>query len=395
MPTTEQKQLIPWKRFWCRFGGPIHVGDQVQGFLTDPEDEFTKLYNPELFTLDQLAAESCLILCGDPGIGKSTVIQQHKDTLKSSLGERGHFILIDFRDVPSDTAFNRWTIDSPEWQQWRASTERLLLVVDGVDEGLVKIPGFVSYLAASLRNEPLDRLKLILACRSAEWPVNEGPQLISLFGDFEKLPIYELCPLRQCDAELAAEKNGLKPHDFIQGVYQQKVVGMAALPTTLFFLLEEFREGGGFNGTHRQLYERGCQRLSQEIDPRRFEALRQLRKTERVSSPQEIYEAASLLAALLLVCGKSAIHTGQLEEADAASDLHISQAADTKLTEDVMRDAIASALFTSRANRAGLVSRTRLLPNAWPRNSYRACHSSKSAAPCVGVTGIKNMSSRN
>jgi hypothetical protein len=348
MQTPGQKQLSPWKRFWCRFGGPIHVGDQVQGFLTDPEGEYTKLYNPELFTLDQLATESCLILCGDPGIGKSTVIQQHKDALKSSLGERGNSILIDFRDVPSESAFTRWTFDSTDWQRWRASTDKLLLVVDGVDEGLVKIPGFVSFLTASLRNEPLDRLKLILACRSAEWPVNEGPQLISLFGNFEKPPIYELCPLRQCDAELAAEKNGLKPHDFIQSVCQQKVVGMAALPTTLFFLLDEFRERGGFGGTHRQLFERGCERMSREIDARRAEALRQLRKTERVSSPQEIYEAASRLAALLFVCGKSAIHTGQLEDADAASDLHISQAADSTLTEDVMRDAIASALFTSR-----------------------------------------------
>ncbi|MBE0544866.1 MAG: hypothetical protein IH623_26300 [Verrucomicrobia bacterium] len=351
--------MIPWKRFWCPFGGPIHVGDQLQGFLTDPEGEFTKLYNPELFTLDQLATESCLILCGDPGIGKSTVIQQHKDALKSSLGERGNFILIDFRDVPSESAFTRWTVDSPDWQRWRASTDKQLLVVDGVDEGLVKIPGFVSFLAASLRNEPLDRLKLILACRSAEWPVNEGPQLISLFGNFEKPPIYELCPLRQCDAELAAEKNGLKPHDFIQSVYQQKVVGMAALPTTLFFLLDEFREGGGFSGTHRQLYERGCERMSREIDARRTEALRQLRKTERVSSPQEIYEAASRLATLLLVCGKSAIHTGKLEDADAASDLHVSQAADSTLTEDVMRDAIASALFTSRGpSRFGFAHQT-------------------------------------
>lgn len=223
--------MIPWKRFWCRFGGPIHIGDQ--GFLTDPEGEYTRLYNPELFTLDQLAAESRLILCGDPDIGKSTVIQQHKDVLKASLGERGHFILIDFRDVPSDSAFNRWTFDSTEWQQWRASTDNLLLVVDGVDEGLVKIPGFVSYLAASLRNEPLDRLKLVLACRSAEWPMNEGPQLTSLFGNFEKPPIYELCPLRQRDAELAAEKNGLKPHDFIQNVYQQRVAGMSEVRDSL------------------------------------------------------------------------------------------------------------------------------------------------------------------
>lgn len=359
MRTSTPRLLIPWKRFWSRLGGPIHIDDFSPGFLTDPEGEYAKHYNSEFFTLDQLATESCLILCGDPGIGKSTVIQQHREALKSSAGEFGTFILIDFRDVPSEAVFIRWTFDSADWQRWRASSGTLLLIIDGVDEGLVKIPGFVSFLAASLRNEPIERLKLILACRSAEWPVNEGPQLTSLFGNSEKPPIYELRPLRQCDAELAAEKKGLKPHDFIRSVYQENVVGMAALPTTLFFLLEEFRGGGGFSGTHRELYERGCERLSREIDPRRAEALRQLRKTDRVSSPQEVYAAASRLAALLLVCGKSAIHTGQLTGADAASDLEVLQIADSTLTEDVARDAIASALFTSRGpSRFGFAHQT-------------------------------------
>lgn len=136
-----------------------------------------------------LLTEPCLILCGDPGIGKSTVIQQTKDVLKASLGKSGHLILLDFRDLPNESVFARHTFDSTEWQLWRNSTGKLLLVVDGVHEGLVKIPGFVSYLAAQLGREPLERLKLILACRSAEWPVNEGKQLISLWGYGEKSPI--------------------------------------------------------------------------------------------------------------------------------------------------------------------------------------------------------------
>ena len=168
-----------------------------------------------------------------------------------------------------------------------------------------------------------------------------------------------MCPLRQCDAELAAEKWGLDKRAFIMAVYDRKVVGLAALPTTLFFLLAEFREGGGFSGTHRELYERGCQRLAREVDPRRTEALRQLRRTARVSTPQEISEAASRLAALFLLCGKASIHIGTLDESNATSDLHISEAADTSLTEDVVMDTIASGLFTSRGpNRFGFAHQT-------------------------------------
>jgi hypothetical protein len=76
MPATIQKQLILWKRFWCRFGDAIHVGEDRQGFLTDPEGElFTRSYNSHLFTFDKLLSEKCLILCGDPGTGKTTVLQ--------------------------------------------------------------------------------------------------------------------------------------------------------------------------------------------------------------------------------------------------------------------------------------------------------------------------------
>jgi hypothetical protein len=359
MSVNWQKPIIPWKRFWCPFGETIHIGEHAQGFLTDPESQFYKAYNQNLFTLDQLLGESCLILCGDPGMGKSTVIQQAQEALKKTLAEDGYLIFLDFRDLPTEAVFERRTVHSAEWRRWRSSTGTLVLVVDGVDEGLVKIPGFIGYLRSQLANEPLERLKLILVCRSAEWPVNEGRQLISLWRHAKEQQIYELCPLRQHDVEEAAEKWGLDRRAFIKNVYQQNVVGLAALPTTLFFLLDEFRHSGGFRGTHRELYERGCHRLAREIDPRRIEALRQLRKTTRVSTPQEIYETASRLAALVLLCGKSAIHTGPLDEANAHSDLHISEAADPVLTEDVILDTIASGLFTSRGpNRFGFAHQT-------------------------------------
>jgi hypothetical protein len=366
MAAVEQKPIIPWKRFWCRFGDAIHVGDDRQGFLTDPEGElFTRLHNPHLFTFDKLLNEKCLILCGDPGTGKSTVLQQAKSTLENSLGADGKLIWLEFRDVPSESAFARRTFESDVWKQWQNSTGKLVLVVDGVDEGLVKIPGFVAYLASELRNTPIQRLQIVLACRSAVWPVSEGEQLIGLWGIIEKPPVFELCPLRHRDAVQAAEMSEIDAIKFIQAVYQQKVVGLAALPTTLFFLLDEFRGGGAFSGTHRELYERGCQRLARENDPRRITMLRALRNSAPASTPDQIYEAARRLAALLLLCGKSAIHIGPIADASTEADLHLSQAIDSSglevgpLTENVFYDAVCSALFTSRGpHRFGFAHQT-------------------------------------
>ena len=176
---------------------------------------------------------------------------------------------------------------------------------------------------------------------------------------------------------VAAETWGLNKSAFIENVYQQTLVGLAAIPTTLFFLLEEFRQNGAFRGTHRELYERGCQRLMREIDPRRIEALRLRRHISRLPNRQHLAESVHRLAALLLLCGKSAIHTGPSEEADADSDLHISEAADTDLTEDSILDAIATGLFTSRGRqRFGFAHQT-FAEMRWQRTFYRASHSCK------------------
>ena len=362
--------MIPWKRFWCRSGEPIDLGVDGQGFLSDPEGELARFSKPNLFTLDQLFKEPCLILCGEPGIGKTTVLREKLKALKGSQREGRGMIAIDSREIPDVSFFARKTFDSADWRQWRSSNARLVLVVDGVDEGLVKIPDLVSYLTGQLREEPIERLQIILVCRSAEWPVSQGEQLISLWNRVEKSPIvesgsikrpnpqnkqaeakksplFELCPIRQCDAMLAAETWGFDKEAFIEAVYQQKVIGLATRPTTLFFLLAEFGEGGEFSGTHRELYEQGCERLSQEIDRGRAESQRALRKTTRVSTPQEIHSVAKRLAALFLVCGKTAIHIGPLEEAGAKNELHISEAADEECAEDLIFDTVASGLFTS------------------------------------------------
>jgi len=360
MPAVSSKVMIPWKRFWCHFGGPIHVGHGNEGFLSDPEDKFTKYYNPNLRPLHQLLHKPCLILCGDPGSGKSTVIREAAEELKQSLGANGNLISIEFRHIPTESIFTKRTFDSLLWQQWRNSTGKLLLIIDGIDEGLIKIPDFISYLSGQLRTEPIDRLNIILVCRSAEWPQSQGLELISLWeGDPKLPPIFELCPLRQIDVELAAENWGLNKSSFIKAVYQKQISGLARLPSTLLFLLDEFRESGNFSATHRELYEKGCWRLSGELDKAKIETLRSLRRTDRIYSQQEIHRAASRLAALLLLSGKAGICTGSIEEANSNHDLHLHEGADEEITEDLLNETIASGLFTSLGiNRFGFAHQT-------------------------------------
>ena len=358
VPTSPKRPKIPWKRFWTRYDEPIHVGSDQRGFLSDPEDEFIRYLQPNVSTLDNLLSERCLVLWGDPGIGKSTVLGDAKGDIENSLGNDGRMIWIEFRDIPSDGVFARRTFDSPEWQEWKRGTGILVLVIDGVDEGLIKIPGFLSFLTGQLRIEGVERLRLILACRSSAWSFSEGEQLIGLWGQFEKLPIFELCPLRETDAALAAEKWGLDRKAFIEAVYKKSVAGLAALPTTLFFLLAEFQAGAGFSGSHRELYESGCRRLCEEIDPIRLGLLRHLRNSKPISTPEAIHEAATRIAAFILLCAKSAVHFGPSSEA-REGDLHINEIVGDSLSTNVILDCIASGLFSSRgADRLGFAHQT-------------------------------------
>jgi hypothetical protein len=65
-----ERPWISWKRWWTPLGGPIHL-EQAGGFLTDPLSEFARFYPLNVFRLDDLLQRHCVVLCGEPGLGKT------------------------------------------------------------------------------------------------------------------------------------------------------------------------------------------------------------------------------------------------------------------------------------------------------------------------------------
>ncbi len=98
MKATLPQSLIQWRRFWCVLGAQINASD---GFLTNPEGEFGRHFNPGLSTLDKLFLETVpLVLCGEPGIGKSTELENLRTTIQAKPTEfTDHLIWLVFRDV--------------------------------------------------------------------------------------------------------------------------------------------------------------------------------------------------------------------------------------------------------------------------------------------------------
>jgi len=296
---------LSWVRYWCPYPGTIHCGAS-SAFLTDPNERFFGSENGHLKkTAALLPTLGPLLLCGEPGLGKSTELQSITVQCKK---EGGVMLTVDFREIAEFTDFAKIVFESPQWTSWVAGESLLTLVVDGVDEGIMRIPSFVESLSRELRQTPTKRLRLLLACRTAEWPTTAQAPLFGLWNIPEKEPrIFELCPLRREDVTIAADVCGVDSQKFFSAVYQAHVEPLAARPVTLAFLLKEFRATGDFGKTHRELYESGARTLCGEHDPRRSELTRRLRKTTAIATLEERMEAAREIAARTLLSGLACV----------------------------------------------------------------------------------------
>ena len=125
---------------------------------------------------------------------------------------------------PIKSVFARRTFESDVWKQWKNSSGNLALIVDGVDEGLVKIPSFVSYLVGELRIVPIERLQSLPVCRSAEWPISEGQQLIGLWGVIEKTRLFLVVSASSMRCDAGPETLGIDAFAFMQFINKKSSV---------------------------------------------------------------------------------------------------------------------------------------------------------------------------
>lgn len=348
-----QRRQINWKRFWCPLGAGINCGDDGRGFLADPEGEYGEGTNPNVREIETLIPEAGpLILHGDPGIGKTHEFQRLKSIFQS-LGGPSLVLALTFRlHISNVQEFRQRTVESDLWQAWKSGHGVLTLMIDGIDEGLIRIPTFISALHGLLEEESVERLRLILTCRSAEWPESQGNDLLGLWPRPEEKPrpIYELCPLRFKDVQLAAETLAIDAEQLGNAIWQAQAIGLATRPVTLFMLLDEFPKNGNLPSSHRELYRRGTLKLVGEVDPGRLEILRSTRGSATGATIEERFRAAQRLAALLLCCGKRAIrHREDSDNSEGEHALQITQVFETGSQPTVAAgiEALESALFTS------------------------------------------------
>jgi hypothetical protein len=347
-----------WKRFWCLRDGGFHI--DANGFLLRSE------YFKDTVEFESIAEIPCLVLLGEPGIGKSRALKDAVQFVSKSFRSDKCFSL-DLRSFGSETRLYDALFKSKEIEEWLNGTHRLHLFLDSFDECLLRVDTVATLLTDELKAEkyPINRLLFRIASRTAEFPRSLENHLREIWSAEEKVKVYELCPLQAADVSEAATINEISPDDFFREIVAKNAGTLAARPVTLRFLLNLYRKDNRFPDKLTDLYEQGCRVLCDEQnDERRTSPT--LRGTLTADRKLTI---AARVAAVMVFCNKIAVwkeaETGENDETDILLRELSGYSEESgnigfNVTEEVVRETLFhTGLFTARgANRLGWAHQT-------------------------------------
>ncbi len=348
--------VYKWKRFWSPRSGEINFGDG--GYLIDPDSEWGHHYNPDLVDFDKISHLRCLILLGEPGIGKTHAIETEESKLIDKGHKKGYDILkLRLRSCTNiDKLFKHKT-----FSDWISGTYNLHIFLDSLDEGLLNIDILATLLVDGFEEffddypDYINRLYLRITCRTAIFPKFLEGALAKIFGK-ESLGIYELAPLRRIDVIETLQTNGLDSNIFLEEVQRKGVSAFAIKPITLKFLINTYRRNNYRFPPEQKLsdlYLDGCRELCEEPPENDFRASKEL---INLDSDQRLIVAAKI-AAVTIFANRSAIwiESGQGKISDEDVPLRILCQGDAiakerefPVTESAVRETLDTGLFSGR-----------------------------------------------
>ncbi|SDE48747.1 hypothetical protein SAMN02799630_05538 [Paenibacillus sp. UNCCL117] len=350
--------MFPWVRFWCSRKGTINLSDD--GYLYNPESEYGPIFNEHVVSFDKISEVPCLVLLGEPGIGKTEALRNVADK------EGNHTLRIDLRSYGTEERLIRNVFENPLFLACLRGERTLHLFLDSLDECLLQLNYVAGLLAEEFQkhkdNSNLKNLYLRIACRTADWPSLLERELGKIWGD-ENIQIMELAPLRRVDVYSAASSFEIDADKFMSEVSEKEVVPLAIKPVTLKFLLNLYKQHGSFPSTQKELYMQGCELLCEETNESRVSSqhVGNLRAKDRL-------RIASRIAALMVFSNKYAVWRGinfgnipdeDLTLGDISGESLRQSDILLKLSESEIEETLSTGLFTSRGlNRFGWAHQT-------------------------------------
>ncbi len=324
----------PIDRFWVPAGTIYTVSPE--GWLQHFTHNSLFTVSSDAVMIKELAAHRCLVLLGEPGIGKTTTLQPHTPLTAESSTVARH-MTVDLAGYSTEERVLHRVLESSEIDDWLASADTLCLTLDSFDEAHTRIPTLHTLLVGSLSEWDRTRLILRIVCRTAEWPTSLATSLDELFP---LVHTYELLPLRREDVP-ALLPTTVDPEPFLNAVERRHVVPLAARPLTLRLLTKTYEKNGALPDRATDLYETGLTALSEEMNASRRDA-----STTPTSTSTERLNIASGIAAYSIFGGYPTVWTGALVDAepnDLTAD-HI--ATQTAAPPSAISDTLSTGIFS-------------------------------------------------
>lgn len=342
-------QNYNFKRFWHPRKSRINLSDG--GFLYDPESEYGSIYNPDVVTLESIMSIPCLVLLGEPGIGKTYAMQTEQQAIDSKIKTEGADTLwLNLNSFGSEDRLVHDLFEHETFVSWAKGKHQLHVFLDSLDECLLRIDNIAALLIDEFKKYPTERLFLRIACRTADWP-NSLEEGMKEHWKKDSVAVYELTPLRRKDISEAAEANQFDSEKFLREIDRKEIVPLAIKPITLNFLINSYRNTHQFPSTQTELYLKGCLLLCEEANLSR----RGARRTGTLTAEQRMAVAARI-AAITVFANRYAIWTsfdqGNVPEEDVmVQDLCGGNESINEdeflVNEEAVRETLATGLFSS------------------------------------------------
>lgn len=328
------------------------------GFLYNPEHELARYYNPEAKTLEDYGQDNhCLVLLGEPGIGKSTSLEEEGQRLHGILPEpEKQSMYVNLADYGDESRLIRDLFESDNFKSFEQSDYSLYMLLDSLDECALLMEQVPIIIGKELekRKDILPRLHIRISCRTNAWSFvlrNRLPIFFESLG-YQEL---NLCPLRWLDVEIASEAEGISTSDFKDAIAVADVTPLASTPLDLNLLISEYIENGTLPDSKFELFENVCRKRATEWSDVRKD-LRKSGGTGNLTANQRLAIAARI-AEVSIFCDKPYFAVEEPPNTDDSVFLTLSELCgytekvdgiDVEVTEEAVFEVLGTAFFSGR-----------------------------------------------
>ena len=339
------RKVYNWERYWVPREGAFSF--DYDGFLLRPPDDarWRSTSRTGALKFEDIDSIPCLILLGEPGIGKTFAVNAHvarRSSMHLNLGSYGS----------EQRLIDDW-FGSAQFHSWVSNGGELHMFLDSFDECLLRLDNVAALLAEEIRKLKDTRgLFFRIASRTAEWRTALELAFRQRWGD-DQVGAYELAPLTRDQVRSAAATEEIAADSFVQAAMDREVVSFAIKPLTLGLLFRIWKaRRGALPPTQKEIYEQGCTELCSDFNPDRDtpQLRRQLSAGQRVA-------IASHIAAATIFCKRAVISTANrpamlletdLSLADLAQGEVRTQQSALPVTIEYLRETFDTGLFTAR-----------------------------------------------